>query len=331
MATVMSPLFVPGAFGNAEGGEVSERRKALLVKEADGEGVVELVAALQDPEVLIRRAAVRKLGEEALEQDGVLDALKKVAVEDKDNLVRRTAFRYLGKAKDVGTLDTLKLGLKDKDPLVRLAVVEAVARIEPRTPEVVKVLESMKNDENTAVQRLASDSLWVYTKDMRSSRERAEFQDSHLSVIQTIPLEKSGWKFKRDHRQVGHNEGWQNVEVDTEDWEAIEIERTWRETGHMFDGAAWYRKTITLPEKPVYDGVDIVFESVGDSAWVWVNGEFVGAHDLGASGYDKRFAGDVGDLLRWGEENVVVVRVLKRPGKTPAGIYKPVTLEILKK
>lgn len=315
----------------AEGAALSgsERRLAVAQAKVEGEeGVQKMLEALGDKEAMVRRAAIRKLAG-ALDQEAVQAALKKAATEDSDPLVRRVAFRYLGKAGS-GALDALKQGLEDKDVLVRMTVVEVVAGIEPRTPETTALLESVRGDKDESVSRLASDALWTFTEDVRSSRDRPEVQDFYLSVVQTIPLEKTGWKFKRDSGQVGHTEGWQNADFNAADWADIEIERSWQSAGHKHDGVAWYRKKITLPEKPDYDGVDLIFESIDESAWIWVNGKFAGAHDLGPAGYNQLFAVDVGDKLQWGEENVIAVRVLKRTG-THAGIYAPARIEVLKK
>ena len=65
------------------------------------------------------------------------------------------------------------------------------------------------------------------------------------------------------------------------------------------------------------------------TAWVWLNGIYIGARDEGQSAWNKPFALDITNEIRWGEENVLVVRV-SSTDVSDSGIYKPVTLEILK-
>ncbi len=73
-----------------------------------------------------------------------------------------------------------------------------------------------------------------------------------------------------------------------------------------------------------------MFEGVDQSAWIWINGHYVGARDIGAAGWNQPFEVDVGDHLRWGEENVLSVRVSKPTG-AHGGIWKPVYLDPLKR
>jgi hypothetical protein len=54
----------------------------------------------------------------------------------------------------------------------------------------------------------------------------------------------------------------------------------------------------------------------------------VGQHDIGPDGWDKRFAMDASEFLKWGAENQITVRVLDR--KFAGGIWKPAYLEVLK-
>ena len=114
------------------------------------------------------------------------------------------------------------------------------------------------------------------------------------------------------------------------DWKTISIGKAWEEQiGGPYDGAAWYRTTFTLPAKPAQVGTDLVFDGVDESAWVWINGQYVGQHDIGPDGWNLRFAMDVTDYLKWGGANQITVRVLDRT--FAGGIWKPVYLEVLKK
>jgi hypothetical protein len=65
------------------------------------------------------------------------------------------------------------------------------------------------------------------------------------------------------------------------------------------------------------------FGAVDESAWVYLNGEFAGEHDIGEAGWDKPFGIDVTKAIQPGA-NVLAVRVLDRV--LGGGIWKPVEL-----
>ncbi len=72
-----------------------------------------------------------------------------------------------------------------------------------------------------------------------------------------------------------------------------------------YEGVAWYGKIFTRPAGWRDKTVRIHFEAVNYRAEVWVNGEAVGAHEGGYTG----FALEIGDLLTEGE-NFIAVRVI---------------------
>ncbi len=88
----------------------------------------------------------------------------------------------------------------------------------------------------------------------------------------------------------------------------------------------WYRKTFTLPASDKGRRISIEFEGVCHDCVVEVNGFFVGTH---FSGYTS-FGYDITDLLHYGGQNVVVVRVDARTNEgwwyQGAGIYRHVWL-----
>ena len=84
-----------------------------------------------------------------------------------------------------------------------------------------------------------------------------------------------------------------------------------------------------MPPAPAeMKAVELYFRGVDESAWVWLNGKYVGQHDLGPSGWDKPFHLDVTGEILWGKENVLAVRV--EDTQYGGGIWRPVSVEILK-
>lgn len=119
------------------------------------------------------------------------------------------------------------------------------------------------------------------------------------------------------------------ADYDDSKWKKISIGKTWEECGYDYDGFAWYRITFDAPEKPdVCNAAELHFDSVDESAWVWLNGKYVGEHNIGSAGWDIPFSLDVTDLIRWGQPNQITVRV--QDLAYAGGIYRPIQLQIMK-
>ena len=74
--------------------------------------------------------------------------------------------------------------------------------------------------------------------------------------------------------------------------------------------------------------VEIGFGKPKEDLYVWLNGIYLGCHDLGPSGWNVPFSLDCTKEIRWGRENILAVRILDTAGD--GGIYKPIEIEILK-
>jgi beta-galactosidase/beta-glucuronidase len=140
-------------------------------------------------------------------------------------------------------------------------------------------------------------------------------------------LPREGWRFQTDARQEGHLHGWYEPSFDDSGWSPIHIEEAWEPQGFKYDGVAWYRGTFDLPAQPEYLAVEMRFGAVDECAWVWINGQYVGQHDLGPEGWDRPFSLDVTSALQWGQKNHITVRVFD--SAQAGGIWKPVQLEVL--
>ena len=78
---------------------------------------------------------------------------------------------------------------------------------------------------------------------------------------------------------------------------------------------------------PADKKLELVFGAVDESAFVWLNGEKIGEHDVGEGGWNDRFSIPITGKLKPGE-NDLVVRVLNRTG--PGGIWKSVKIMAVK-
>ena len=147
--------------------------------------------------------------------------------------------------------------------------------------------------------------------------------------------------------QINFNRSWKFIRSDVEGGEAVDYDdSTWVDVGlpHNFSipyamssqfyvGYGWYRKNFNVPSGWNDKKVELEFEGVFQIADVYVNGEKVGTHRGGYSG----FVYDITDYLHEGD-NVVAVRVnniwqhdlAPRAGdhQFTGGIYRDVYLNV---
>lgn len=147
--------------------------------------------------------------------------------------------------------------------------------------------------------------------------------------------------------QINFNRSWKFIRSDVEGGEAVDYDdSTWVDVGlpHNFSipyamssqfyvGYGWYRKNFNVPSGWNNKKVELEFEGVFQIADVYVNGEKVGTHRGGYSG----FVYDITDYLHEGD-NVVAVRVnniwqhdlAPRAGdhQFTGGIYRDVYLNV---
>ena len=152
--------------------------------------------------------------------------------------------------------------------------------------------------------------------------------DHEVVTIKSIPLAETGWKFRPDPMENGHHKGWFKPEFNDAKWKKLKI-GFWEKQGYEgYDGIAWYRFRFTMPEKMDCNAVEIHFGAVDESAWVWLNGKYVGQHDIGPAGWDRPFDLDITNEVKWGGENQLTVRV--EDTMAAGGIWKPVTINIVR-
>ena len=301
------------------------RRAAVLdlSQRHSGEALRLLADRLGDENAVVRRAAARGLRDLGKPAVPVLTT----ALSHTDPEVRMVAFLGLN---DQGALSVDRLGvaLKDRDNVaMRQCAADILARM-PLDDEIRALLQVASKDESDAVRETASRALFPFPffRKVESVRDHA---DNLIKVVQTVALPTDGWRLKFDPQQNGHVEKWFDPGLPDSDWTAVSIGKFWDDVGFKAKaGIGWYRGRMTLPEKPVLSAAELCFDAVDETAWVWVNGEYAGQHDIGPNGWDVPFRLDVTPFLKWGQENQVTVRVLNTA--QAGGIWKPVTLEVLR-
>ena len=288
-------------------------------------GLPTLENALKDENGLVRRAAVRAL----IELGPMAKTALVTALKADDPIVRRTALFALAGTATSEAVPYLAQVLADPDPLLRETAVQILLNINPRDDKVIALLKQAAKDEDPDVQRPAFTALspfQIEPREVTLLRDRADIAD-HVARITTLaqfPLAKETWRLCFDKAETGHTLAWQTEKYNDNAWETTPIGTHWA-SGYI--GVGWYRTKLDLPAKPTHLAAELVFEGVQESAWVWVNGVYVGCQDIGPRGWDRPFRLDVTQELRWGASNQITVRVLSTAAA--GGIWKPITLEIL--
>jgi len=131
----------------------------------------------------------------------------------------------------------------------------------------------------------------------------------------------AGWKFTRSDPPAefpGGLPGAASPAYDDSRWEEVSLPHTWNALdgqdggNNYYRGAGWYRTTIAIDAAWRGKRVLLRFGAASTAAGVFVNGNPAGEH-RGAFG---AFCLDVTDLLKFGEPNVVAVRVSNAPDST---------------
>lgn len=135
------------------------------------------------------------------------------------------------------------------------------------------------------------------------------------------------------------------TEYESESAVSVRLPHTCREVPfHYFDESLYqmvcgYRRVLPAPEEWGGKSVRLVIEGAGHSAWVYLNGELLAEHHCGYTG----FSAELGERLRFGEDNILVVKVDSRENQnippfgyvvdymTFGGLYRDVYLEVREK
>lgn len=200
----------------------------------------------------------------------------------------------------------------DEEERIReTAFARLLEHVERDWDAAAQLLEAAQNDPSDAIRDIGLQMRWK------------------LLQVAELRLPKDGWKYRQDPENIGRDQGWFKPEFDDAGWRGdIPIEANWQ--GFLdthYHGTAWYRRTIEVPEFPKWNEAWLDFQGTDEQAWVWLNGEFVGSHEMGPRGWNVPFQLNVTEVVRPGEANHVAVMVRNTSGG--GGIWAPVTLRAL--
>jgi len=137
---------------------------------------------------------------------------------------------------------------------------------------------------------------WLFHRQSKGTGELGSFDRTNGAAAQVEPRFRVAYK----------------PEYDDLWWESIDLPHTWNahdvsdEKPGYWRGIAWYRKHLRLDPKLSAKNVFIEFEGANSVSELWLNGQRLGEHKGGYTGFEF----DITDKVRFGEqENVLTVKV----------------------
>ena len=321
--TIFALLLASGVL-SAAGEDVEDKesyRQEILTSPETAEQLLFDEDSATDP--VLRRTAFRTLlkGKKA---DSVLEK----ALTDPDPVIRSRAVYEMFARKGNESVPFLKQAASDKDPQVAKMVLNCAKELpDPaRSAEVLKLIAA-KNPVPEIRKEAIRITDFPYFRETKLLRDNPT-RDQEVIVVNEIPLPLEGWSFRTDPLADAHHKGWMNPDFDDSKWRKLKI-GAWEPQGYNgYDGIAWYRIRFTMPPQGEAAGAEISFGAVDESAWVWLNGKYVGQHDVGVIGWNRPFDLDITNEVKWDGENILVVRV--EDTVAAGGIWKPVVVHCVK-
>ncbi len=245
---------------------------------------------------------------------------------DRDPQIRMAALNYLYEQDAANAAGALKKALQDEYSPIRMMALKRLGRMSD--PEITGLIEKMAlNDPDNAIRQRATGLSWPFKRENRLLRDDPSW-DYEIVTVKSFAIPEDNWKFITDPKSEGHRKDFYQDKFNDQSWKPIKVGH-WEGQGWPdYDGYAWYRIHFKMPDKIESNAVELHFESVDESAWVWMNGVYLGKHDIGLAGWNKPFRLDTTKEIKWGQENILTVRVLDRADG--GGIWKPVNVDILK-
>ena len=278
----------------------------------------------QDPVIEHRREYRKNLADPAKREAAIKAGLK-----DKDPQIRKNALyeTYMKLGKDAAPV--IKELSGDTDKGVQLLLVACITDIKDkdlRTELAQYLMDKTPDDETKRDAKKMLTSFNINKKNIRLKDDPT--YDHNVTTINKIELPDDTWLFTKDVIEEGHEKGYFKSKFNDAKWMKIRV-GAWEQQGvGNYDGIGWYRIRFKAPAKGSANGAELYFGAVDEIAWVWLNDKYVGQHDLGPNGWDIPFFLDITKEIKWGEENIMVVRV--HDSAAAGGIWKPIELHVLK-
>jgi len=114
------------------------------------------------------------------------------------------------------------------------------------------------------------------------------------------------WYFAIDPVRAGEEMRWHEPGGKQGYWAEVNVPHCWPvDPRYPYVGAAWYRRSFTVPADTAGKRVRLVFRAVFYRAKVWVNGELAGRHEGGFTPFEF----DITPYVKLGGDNTLAVEV----------------------
>jgi hypothetical protein len=151
------------------------------------------------------------------------------------------------------------------------------------------------------------------------------------NLADPLPTRLDQWLFHIDPLEQGTKAGWQQPGLDESEWVKMSVPSFWAENQAVgkFEGDGWYRTTITVPAEWKGKTLRLLFGSIDEQAWIYVNGNLVKEHTEASEKksynelWEEPFTAEIPPAqLKYGQPNVLAVRVHNSTAN--GGIWRPV-------
>lgn len=143
------------------------------------------------------------------------------------------------------------------------------------------------------------------------------------------------WRFS-----IGTDSDWAKSNYDDSGWDEIMVPSSWEREGYDdYNGYAWYRKKIRIPEDAITQPLYLVLGNIDDADEVYFNGQLIGKRGgfppkySTAYGHHRRYAIPA-SLIKSDSKNTIAVKVYDSQGNGGitggnVGIYRDRDYEFL--
>ncbi|MEI7441594.1 MAG: trehalase family glycosidase, partial [bacterium] len=137
------------------------------------------------------------------------------------------------------------------------------------------------------------------------------------------------WSFRIDPEERGEQRGWANPDFDDQSWDKIYAGEAWESQGFSYyNGHAWYRKKVWIPEEWQGSVVRFEVDGVGDEYDLFVEGKNVGHRGGGDFGsfYAWPSKVEIQEALHYGAFNTIAVKVIDLGWSEGGGLWRRVAV-----
>ena len=293
-----------------------------LVPGLSGCGSMEKELDAETAKHLKRKAFIRAMENPAQKED----LLKRLS-DDPDAVIRQRVLSERFTRDGDKAYPALLRRVKDADVYVMRTLIDCARHLKDPSLKTGLLARIAKENPVEEFRRMARQANFPFQRENRRLKDDPS-HDFAIETVRSFRIPDTNWRFTVDPTLEGHLKGYFRNDFNDSHWKKIRM-GVWETQGFAnYDGLGWYRIRFRMPPEIQHNAVELKFEAVDESAWVWLNGMYVGQHDKGPEGWDKTFHLDVRKEIRFGEENILTVRVLDTAGG--GGIYLPVHVEILR-